>query len=97
MSLNLDLFYCQNLKGSLCGIRNTGKITVTYKYHNPKEKVDSILRHTQEGVELRKTSRLEEVDKNTVGRYIKIADKHAYKLHEELVAFCPLHTKSSVR
>lgn len=126
MSLNLDLFCCQNIKCSLFGIRNTGKITVTYKYgknkdksmlrckecthrfcetkgtvyyrsHKPKEKVDSILRHTQEGVGLRKTSRLEEVDKNTVGRYIKVAGQHAYKLHEELVAFSPLHTKSSVR
>ena len=88
MSLNLDLFCCQNPKCSLFGIRDTGKITVTYKYgknkdksmlrckecthrfcetkgtvyyrsHKPKEKVDSILRHTQEGVGLRKTSRLE--------------------------------------
>ena len=67
------------------------------RYYKPKEKVDSILRHTQEGVGLRKTSRLEKVNKNTVGRYIKIAGKHAYKLHEELVAFSPLHTKSSVR
>ena len=36
MSLNLDLFCCQNPKCSLFGIRDTGKITVTYKYGKKK-------------------------------------------------------------
>jgi len=72
------------------------KGTVYYRAHKSKDKVDSMLRHIQEGVGVRKTSRLEKVHRDTVTRYGRLAGQHAYKLHEELVAFSPLHSEPSI-
>jgi LacI family transcriptional regulator len=63
--------------------------TVYYRSHISPDKVDSILQHIKAGVGIRKTGRLENVHKETVARYSKLAGKHAYKLHDELVAFSP--------
>lgn len=52
-------------------------------------KVLAILQHIQEGCGTRATSRLVEVDKNTVTRYVAAAGAHAEKLHDELVALSP--------
>lgn len=72
------------------------KGTVYYRSHKSKDKVDSMLRHIQEGVGVRKTSRLEKVHRDTITRYGRLAGEHACKLHDELVAFSPLHAKPSV-
>lgn len=72
------------------------KGTVYYRSHISADKVDSILQHIKEGVGIRKTGRLENVHKDTVTRYSKLAGKHAYKLHDELVAFSPLHKESTI-
>ena len=85
------------LRCSECKVRfSETKGTVYYRSHISKDKVDSILQHIKEGVGVRKTGRLEEVHKDTVTRYGKLAGQHAYKLHNELVAFSPLHKKSTI-
>jgi len=55
----------------------------------PEAKVISILAHLVEGCGVRKTSRLVEVNKDTVVRYSLRAGEHARQLHDELVAFSP--------
>lgn len=70
----------------LLPMSSTQYYRINYK---SKDKVDSILRHIQEGVGIRKTGRLEKVHKDTVVKYTKLVGKHAYKLHNELVSFPP--------
>lgn len=55
----------------------------------PDDKAFAILKHIQEGCGTRATSRLLDVDKNTVTRYLAKAGAHAEKLHDELVALSP--------
>jgi transposase-like protein len=55
----------------------------------PDDKALALLKHIQEGCGTRATSRLVEVDKNTVTRYLARSGAHAEKLHDELVAFSP--------
>jgi LacI family transcriptional regulator len=55
----------------------------------PEEKVVAILSHLAEGCGVRKTSRLVEVNKDTVTRYALRAGGHARELHDELVALSP--------
>jgi hypothetical protein len=55
----------------------------------PDDKALAILKHIQEGCGTRATSRLLDVDKNTVTRYLALAGAHAEKLHDELVALSP--------
>jgi LacI family transcriptional regulator len=55
----------------------------------PREKVLAILRHIADGCGIRKTARLEEVHRDTVMRYSRLAGEHARDLHDELVAFSP--------
>jgi len=57
--------------------------------HLPPEKVAAILDHLREGCGTRSTSRLVDVDKNTVTRYVRLAGTHADRLHQELVASAP--------
>ena len=73
------------------------KGTVYYRSHKSKEKVDSILSHIREGVGIRKTSRLENVYKDTVTKFARKAGEHAYNLHNELVSFSPLYKESTIR
>jgi transposase-like protein len=65
------------------------KGTVLEHARLPDDKALAILRHVQEGCGTRATSRLVEVDKNTVTRYLAVAGAHAKKLHDELVALSP--------
>ena len=62
----------------------------------PEEKVVAILSHLAEGCGVRKTSRLVEVNKDTVARYALRAGEHAQQLHDELVAFSPADTRDPV-
>jgi hypothetical protein len=55
----------------------------------PDDKVLAVLKHIREGCGTRATSRLVDVDKNTVTRYLAVAGAHGEKLHDELVAFSP--------
>ena len=50
---------------------------------------EDYLEHLREGCGTRATSRLVQVDKNTVTRYVRLAGPHAQRLHHELVAFSP--------
>ena len=52
-------------------------------------KIESVLEHVAEGCGVRQTGRLCKVNRNTVGRYSRIAGEHARRLHDELVAFSP--------
>jgi transposase-like protein len=65
------------------------KGTVLEHARLPDNKALAILRHLQEGCGTRATSRLVDVDKNTVTRYLAVAGIHAERLHDELVAFSP--------
>jgi transposase-like protein len=55
----------------------------------PEEKAIAVLAHLQEGVGIRKTSRLTGVNKNTVIRLALRAGRHAQQLHDDRVAFSP--------
>jgi transposase-like protein len=55
----------------------------------PDEKACAVLAHLQEGVGIRKTSRLTGVNKNTVIRLALQAGRHAKQVHDERVAFSP--------
>ena len=55
------------------------------------EKIESVLEHVSEGCGVRQTGRLCQVNRNTVGRYSRLAGEHARQLHEELVAVSPPH------
>jgi transposase-like protein len=55
----------------------------------PEAKAVDVLAHLQEGVGVRKTSRLTGVNKNTVVRLALQAGRHARQRHDELVAFSP--------
>jgi hypothetical protein len=57
----------------------------------PHAKLLAVLAHLQEGVGIRKTSRLTGVNKNTVVRLALVAGEHARLLHDDLVAFSPQH------
>ncbi len=53
------------------------------------EEVQSVLEHVAEGCGVRQTGRLCKVNRNTVGRYSRIAGEHARRAHDELVAVSP--------
>jgi transposase-like protein len=55
------------------------------------EKIESVLEHVAEGCGVRQTGRLCKVNRNTVGRYSRLAGEHARQVHDELVAFSPEH------
>lgn len=55
----------------------------------PPETAIAVLAHLQEGIGIRKTSRLAGVNKNTVVRLALVAGRHAQQLHDDLVAFSP--------
>ena len=63
--------------------------TALFDCRLPEEKAIAVLAHLQEGVGVRKTSRLTGVNKNTVVRLALQAGRHAQHLHDELVAFSP--------
>ncbi len=61
------------------------------------EAVESVLEHIAEGCGVRQTGRLCRVNRNTVGRYSRLAGEHARQLHDELVALSPPDTRGPVR
>jgi transposase-like protein len=63
----------------------------------PDDKALDVLAHLQEGVGVRKTSRLTGVNKNTVVRLALQAGRHAQQTHDELVAFSPSDPGGPVR
>jgi transposase-like protein len=81
----IRMVYCRTCKRSF----SERKGTVLEHARLPDDKALAVLRHIQEGCGTRATSRLVDVDKNTVTRYLALAGAHAEKLHEELVAFSP--------
>lgn len=82
----IRLVYCRSCNRSF----SERKGTVLEHAPFPDDKALAILKHIQEGCGTRAMSRLVEVDKNTVTRYLALAGTHAEKLHEELVALSPL-------
>ena len=52
-------------------------------------KVESVLEHVAEGCGVRQTGRLCKVNRNTVGRYSRIAGAQARDLHDERVRLSP--------
>ena len=72
------------------------KGTVFFRSSLPEEKIESLLAHVAEGCGVRKTSRLIDVNRNTVSRYAHLAGKHARAQHDELVAFSPSDSRSAV-
>ena len=65
------------------------KGTILEQARLPHEKAIAVLDHLRQGCGTRATSRLVNVDKDTVTRYLRLAGAHAEKLHDELVAFSP--------
>ena len=87
------MLYCSSCKSRF----SERKGTPLFDTRLPEEKVVSILAHIAEGCGVRKTGRLVGVSKDTVTRYCVLAGEHAQQLHEELVAFSPRNTRTSVR
>jgi LacI family transcriptional regulator len=71
------------------------KGTIFFRAHLPEEKVVEVVDHVQEGCGLRKTARLTEVNRNTVGRYSELAGTHGKAVHDELAAFSPSDGRST--
>src|SRR5262249_62264776 len=65
------------------------KGTVLEHARLPDGKALAVLKHIREGCGTRATSRLVDVDKNTVTRYLAKAGAHAERPHDELVALSP--------
>src|SRR4051794_28764252 len=81
----IRLVYCRTCKRSF----SERKGTVLEHARLPDDKALALLKHLREGCGTRATSRLVDVDKNTVTRDLALAGAHAEKLHEGLVAFPP--------
>jgi len=83
----IRMVYCRTCKQSFSERKGTplegGRL--------PQDKAVSLLEHLREGCGTRATSRLVQVDKNTVTRYVRLAGPHAHQLHHEKVAFSPCH------
>lgn len=89
----IRMIYCHTCRSRF----SERKGTVLERCHLDEEKAISLLRHIREGCGTRSTSRLVEVDKNTVTRYSRLAGEHGLKLHDELVAFSPSDQGSPTR
>jgi transposase-like protein len=81
----IRMVYCRTCKTRF----SERKGTVLEQSRLPDEKVLDVLKHIREGCGTRGTSRMVEVDKNTVTRYIALAGVHSQSLHQEQVAFSP--------
>ncbi len=62
-----------------------------------QDKAEAVLRHLADGCGARQAGRLVGVEKDTVVRLGLRAGDHAQRLHDEHVAFSPLHPGSAVR
>ena len=83
----IRLVYCRTCKRSF----SERKGTVLEHARLPDDKALAILKHLREGCGTRATSRLVDVDKNTVTRDLAKAGTHAETLHDERVALSPPH------
>jgi LacI family transcriptional regulator len=81
----IRMVYCRTCKARF----SERKGTVLEQARLPDEKVVEVLNHLREGCGTRATSRLTEVDKNTVTRYLALAGGHAEAVHGERVALSP--------
>jgi transposase-like protein len=82
----IRMVYCHT-----CGAHfSERKGTVLEQARLPHEKAVAVLDHLRQGCGTRATSRLVDVDKDTVTRYLRLAGAHAERLHDELVAFSPV-------
>jgi transposase-like protein len=72
------------------------KGSALYRCKLPDDKAIAVLQHLQESCGVRQTSRLVEVNKNTVVRLAVVAGQQAHQLHDELVAFSPADSGSPV-
>lgn len=78
------------LRCSICKTRfSETKGTVYYRARKSQQEIDDILNHIKEGTGVRKTSRLLKVHRDTVTHYSRKAGEHAFKLHDDFVAFSP--------
>lgn len=89
----IRLLYCRTCKARF----SERKGTPLFGARLSDEKIQAVLAHVVEGCGVRKTGRLVGVNRNTVVRYSRLAGKHAKALHDELVAFSPGNTGSTVR
>ncbi len=88
---HIRMIYCKTCRAHF----SERKGTVLEQSRLSEEKVISVLKHIQEGCGTRATSRLLEVGKDTVTRYIQLAGIHAKKMHDELVFFPPLDKRNT--
>jgi transposase-like protein len=84
-SRRIRMVHCRTCKGFF----SERKGTVLEHARLSDDKALAVLKHIREGCGTRSTSRLVDVDKNTVTRYMAVAGAHSEKLHDELVAFSP--------
>ena len=81
----IRMVYCHT-----CGAHfSERKGTVLEQARLPHEKAVAVLDHLRQGCGTRATSRLVDVNKDTVTRYLRLAGAHAERLHDDLVAFSP--------
>ena len=81
----IRMVYCRTCKAHFSERRGTA----LEHCRLPPEKAISVLNHLREKCGVRATSRLVEVDLNTVIRYARLAGQHGQRLHDEFVAFSP--------
>lgn len=89
----LRLLYCRTCKQRF----SERKGTPLFRAKLPQEKLVSLLEHVAEGGGVRSTSRLVGVHRDTVSHYTQACGGHAQQLHDELVGFSPLDSRSPVR
>jgi transposase-like protein len=81
------LLYCRCCKYRF----SERKSTPLFDCRLPHDTLLAVLKHLADGCGVRQTARLVGVDKDTVCRLARTAGPHAQRLHDELVAFSPLH------
>lgn len=86
------------LRCRTCKARSSGrKGTPLFDSRLPPGKVVSVPEHGAEGCCVRRTGRLCDVNRGTVGRLGRIANEHAHDRHDELIALSPPHARGPVR
>lgn len=90
---DIRLLYCRE-----CGAKfSERRGTLLFDSRLPKEKTIAVMEHIAEGVGVRQTGRLTQVNCATVSRLTKLAGEHAEQLHDELVALSPPERRNPVR
>jgi transposase-like protein len=85
------LLYCRSCKARF----SERKGTPLFNARLPTAKAVSVLEHLAEGCGVRQTGRLVGVSRGAVGRLCELAGGQAKALHDELVAFSPLHRRGA--